>query len=188
MVTNVRLRRLPLVASLGLLVALLAHAAAYGSDHVAGGHYHTALTLLALAGLGGFAALSAGFAWLGARQADGSVLARALEPLLPGFAGTAASGVTWFALIERIEPEHHYHAPLVLITAALAVAAWIIAAGCRAFAKAVASIAIAFVARAFAPRTISTRRIFTRPSSARRTAFVYRRFVRPPPAVMTLPA
>jgi hypothetical protein len=188
MVTDVRLQRLPFLGSLGLLTALLAHEAVYGSSHAAGGPYHAALNLLALTGLGAFAVLTACVAWLGARQADGSILARALRAYLPGFRELAAVGALWFALIERIEPEHAVHAPLLLIIAALAFAAWLISAACRSFARALAAIALAIVARPFAPRMPVTRRLFTRPSSARRTAFVYRRFVRPPPAVMHVPA
>jgi hypothetical protein len=188
MVTIVRPRQLPGVALLGLLVALLAHTASYGGDHIAGGAYHTTLELLALAGAGGFAVLAGAFAWIGARRhADGSVLAARLSPLAPSAWSMAVSGAFWFFTIEHLEPEHPWHAPLPLIALCLAVAAALVAVASRALVRAIAGVAFAIALRPFARRPVHYRRCFTRRSSARRAAFVYRRFVRPPPAVM-LPA
>ena len=172
-------------ASLGLLAALLAHTASYGSDHLAGGSHHVALDLLALGGAGGFVVLLAALAWLGAgRQADGSILAAALRPLVPGFGSLLVSASCWFAMIERIEPEHAMRAPIALIALCLVVAAAIIALVAAWFVRAVAAIAIAFAHLTFARRPVTYRRRFEHVSSARRTAFVYRRFARPPPGVM----
>ncbi|MGB6985659.1 MAG: hypothetical protein WBD74_06760 [Candidatus Aquilonibacter sp.] len=181
-----RLRQLLPVASLGLLAALLAHTASYGSDHVVGGSHHVALELLALAGAGSFGMVVAGLAWLGAgRHADGSVLAAAVRPLLPSLASLLASATLWFALIESIEPEHVTQAPIPLIGLCLFAASALIALAAKWFVAAVAAmVALAIITLAFAPRAASYRRRFEHVSSARRTDFVYRRFARPPPGVM----
>lgn len=175
-------------ASLGLLAALLAHAASYGSAHVVGGAHHVALELLALAGGGGFAAVVSALAWLGAgRQADGSVLAAALRPLVPSLASLLVSATFWFAAIESLEPEHATRAPILLIALCLVLAATIIALAAKWFVCAVAAIALAISHLTFARRLVTYSRRFKQRSSARRTDFVYRRFARPPPGLMLLP-
>ncbi len=180
---------MPGAALLGLLVALLAHSASYGNDHVAGGAYHTMLELLALLGVGAFVLLAAALAWSGAqRHADGSVLAAGLRPLVPHPWLMAATGALWFATIEGLEPGHVWHAPLLLIAICLALAAALIAFLARALVDALAQIAFAIAARPFARRPLHKRRRFSPRSSARRVAFAYRRCVRPPPALMLLPA
>ncbi len=185
MVTNVRLRQLLPAASLGLLAALLAHTASYGNTHVAGGAHHVALELLALAGGGGFVAVITVLAWLGAgRQANGSVLAAALRPLIPGLGSLLVSATLWFAAIESIEPEHATRAPLLVIALCLGLAAAVIALAAKWFVHAIATIAIAIATLTFARRPVTFRRRFEHVSSARRAAFVYRRFARPPPGVM----
>jgi hypothetical protein len=185
MVTIVRLRQFPGVALLGLLVALLAHTMSYGGDHVAGGAYHTTLELLALAGVGGLVVLVCAFAWLGARHlADGSVLVGRLRPLVPPLWAMAGSGAAWFFTIESLEPEHPWHAPLLLIALSLVAAAALVTLAARVLMHAIAEIVFAIAARSFARRPVHYRRRFAHRSSARRAAFVYRRFARPPPGVM----
>jgi hypothetical protein len=189
MVTIVRLRQLLPVASLGLLAALLAHTASYGSDHVVGGSHHVALELLALAGVGAFAMAAAGIAWLGAgRYADGSVLAAAIRPLVPSLSGLLASATVWFVLIESIEPEHATQAPILVVGLCLFAASALLAFAAKWFVAAIAVIVtLAGITLAFAPRVASYRRRFEHVSSARRTDFVYRRFARPPPGLTLLP-
>jgi hypothetical protein len=182
MVTIVRLRQLLPAASLGLLAALLAHTASYGDSHVIGGAHHVALELLALAGAGGFVMLVAALAWLGAgRHADGSVLAAALRPLVPGPGSLLVSTTFWFVAIESVEPEHAVHAPILLIACCLIAAAASVSFAAKWFVHAVATIALAIAHPTFARRPATYSRRFEQHSSARRTDFVYRRFARPPP-------
>jgi hypothetical protein len=184
----VRLRQLPPVTLLGLLAALLAHTAGFGNDHAAGGPYHGILSLLALLGVGGVAVCAVAWAWAGARQADGSVLAARLAPLSPRTPLLALSATLWYVGIERCEGPHVVHPAPLLVAVMLLAAAWLVATATRAFVRAIARIVLAFATHAFAQRAISARRVFTRPSSARRTAFINRRLARPPPAVMHVPA
>lgn len=188
MVTVVRLRQFPAVAILGLLASLAAHAASYGGNHEAGGAYHMALELLALAGVGGFLASVAAVAWLGVRRhADGSVLAAALRPLVPPVAALAVSAGLWFTAIESLEPNHLWHASLILVAIFLIAASLLINLASRALVRAIAALTVAIVRPPFARRPACYRRRFAHRSSARRTRFVYRRFARPPPSRMLLP-
>jgi hypothetical protein len=185
MVTIVRLRQFPAVAILGLLASLAAHAASYGGDHQAGGAYHTTLLLLALAGVGGFVVSLGALAWIGARrQADGSILAAALRPLVPPVAALAVSASLWFLMIESLEPTHVWHASVALVTLLLVAASLLINLASRALVRAIAAIVVAIARAPFLRRPVCYRRRFAHRSSARRTCFVYRRFVRPPPGVM----
>lgn len=188
MVTIVRLRQLLPPASLGLLAALLAHTASYGDSHVAGGAHHMTLELLALGGVGAFVAVAGALAWFGAgRQADGSVLAATLRPLVPSVGSLFAGASLWFAAIESMEPERATPAPLLLIAICLIAAAILVALAARWFVRAIAAIVLAIVHLAFARRPVTYRRRFEHVSSARRATFVYRRFARPPPGAMLLP-
>ena len=188
MVTIVRLQQLLSPASLGLLAALLAHTASYGGSHVAGGAHHLTLELLALGGIGAFVAVVGALAWLGAgRQTDGSILAAALRPLVPGVESLFVSATMWFAAIESIEPEHAMRAPLLVILVCLAAAAVLVALAARWFVHTVAAIVFTIVHLTFARRPVTYSRRFEHVSSARRIDFVYRRFARPPPGVMLLP-
>jgi hypothetical protein len=181
MVTIVMLRQLPGLASLGLLSALLAHTASYGSGHEAGGFYHAALLLTALAATGSFALATALLAALGAhRQGDGSILAAALRPALPGAGGLIVAASAWFTLIEKLEPHHAMVSPL-LIAAALIVAAATVAAVARRAVQALASIAFSVIAGAHRERAAYVPYVFAPAPSARAVAFAYRRFARPPP-------
>jgi hypothetical protein len=185
MVTMVRTRQLPGVALLGLLVALLAHTTSYGGSHVAGGAYHTTIELLAVAGAGAFVVLAACLAWLGARRhADGSILAASIRPLVPSLWAMMTSGALWFFTIESLEPEHPWHAPLFLVALCLLAAAMLVALVSRVLVDAIAETVFAISALPFDRRPVYRRRQLLPRSSARRVAFVYRRCVRPPPAVM----
>jgi hypothetical protein len=187
MVTIVRLRQLLPAASLGLLAALLAHAASYGNDHIAGGSYHVALDLLALGGVGGFAVVVASLAWLGApRLANGSILAAGLRPLVPSVGNLLISSTFWFSAIEGLEPEHATRAPIVVIAFCLALAATVISLAATWFVQAIAAAVIAIANLTYARRLVTCSRRFERVSSARRIDFVYRRFARPPPGVTLL--
>jgi len=173
---------------LGLLAALLAHTVSYGNNHVAGGSYHGVLELLALAGAGGFGAGVALLAWLGAaRHADGSILAARLRPVLPDLPALAASATLWFAIIEGLEPEHPWHAPILLVAMALAATSIVLLLAARAVVGAIAAIVFAIARAPFVRRPACFRRRFAHRSSARRAAFVHRRFARPPPGVKLLP-
>jgi hypothetical protein len=188
MVTIVRLRQFPAVALLGLLASLAAHAASYGGSHEAGGAYHTALQLLAVAGVGAFVVSLAALAWLGVRRrADGSVLAASLRPLVPPVAALAISASAWFAVIESLEPSHAWHASFVLVALFLVAASVLINLAGRALVRAIAAFAVAIARAPFARRPVCYRRRFASCSSARRTLVVYRRFARPPPSLMLLP-
>ena len=188
MVTNVRARQLPGLAILGLLASLLAHTASYGGNHELGGAFHTTLELLALVGAGAFAASIGALAWVGARrQAQGSILAAALRPLVPSAGSLMVSAGLWFVLIESLEPEHLWHASLLVVTLCLVAASLLVAFTARTLLRAVAAIVLAIARLPFVRRPVCYRRRFTHRSSARRAVFVYRRFARPPPGPMLLP-
>ena len=188
MVTIVRVRQFPAVAILGLLASLAAHAACYGGNHEAGGAYHSALMLLALAGVGGFVIAVGALAWLGVRRrAAGSILASALRPLVPPVAALVASASVWFATIENLEPDHTWNASLVLVAIFLIAASLLINLASHAFIRTIAAIVVAIAHAPFARRPVCYRRRFAHRSSARRTCFVYRRFARPPPGLMLSP-
>ena len=188
MVTTVKPRQLPGLAILGLLASLIAHAASYGGNHELGGAYHATLELLALVGAGAFAASIGAFAWLGARRyAEGSILAAALRPLVPSPGALAVSAGLWFGLIESLEPEHPWHASLLVVAVCLILASLLVAFAARALVRAVAAIVLAIARQPFVRRPVCYRRRFAHRSSARRAAFVYRRFARPPPGPMLLP-
>jgi hypothetical protein len=188
MVTIVRLRQLPGVAILGLVASLLAHVASYGGNHEAGGAYHMTLELLALGGAGVFLASVAALAWLGARRhADGSILAAALRPLVPSTAALAVSASLWFAAIESLEPQHLWHASVLVIALCLLAASLLVTLLARAFVRAIAAIVLAIAREPFLRRPVCYRRRFAHRSSARCAAFVYRRFARPPPIAFASP-
>ena len=179
---------MPAVALLGLLAALLAHAGSYGDDHVAGGAYHRLFELLGIGGAGGFALAVVAIASLGARRhVDGSVLAAAMRPLTPTFLPLMASATSWFIAIESVEPEHHFHAALVLVAICLAAASLLIVALTQWFLQAVAAIVFAIAPTPFDRRPVTYRRRFAHRSSARRISIVYRRFGRAPPRLTLIP-
>lgn len=184
MVTTVIPRQLPGIALLGLLSALLAHTAAYGGEHAAGGPYHTLLLLVAIAGAGLFAVVGGSVALVGARRhADGSILAAALRTAIPGPGALLGSATLWFVTIEALEP-HHAAAPVVLVVAALILASLAVGSAARGFVRGIAEIAFAVTAAPFHKRPVFRRHRFSPPPSARTVAFAYRRFARPPPLTL----
>jgi hypothetical protein len=181
METVVNLRQLPGLASLGLLAALMAHAVSYGGQHEAGGVYHTALLLTAMAGAGSFAMAVALLAAFGLRrQADGSCLAAALRPMLPGVLPLIVAASGWFALIETVEP-HHAAVSVLMVAAALVLAAVCVLAASQRLIDALARIVFDFIAAAHRKRAAFAQYFFAPRPSARAVAFAYRRFARPPP-------
>ncbi len=175
------LRKVPGTLALGLVVSLAAHAALYGGEHSVGGAYHALLLQAATGGLIGLVFLLCSLAWNGARIAsDGTILAARLSQRLPGLGWLAASGSLWYLLAERSEPSHAGVAPLAVVIA-LAAASALVTVLTRAAVRAVAAVIFAVVRYAFSTRTPSwTRRPGSRPI-ARRPAYAWRRFARPPP-------
>lgn len=181
MVTPVMLRQLPGLATLGLLAALLAHEAVFGGSHVAGGAYHVALILTALAGSGSLVLLGAAFAAAGGRRlAEGSVLAADLRAIVPPVPGLLGSATFWFAAIERCEPQHHGVAVAPLLCA-LVLATLVVAVVARWAIEQVARAVLEFTQPAHRRRLRFVQYWFAPPPSARAVAFAYRRFARPPP-------
>ncbi len=176
------LREFPGALVLGVLASLMAHTALFGGDHAMGGGYHAALLQLAIVGSVGLLVFYGLLAWSGSRNAaDGSVLAARITPRLPGFFALCASTTLWYAVAERIEPEHAAHAPLLGTMVALAAAAWVVLALTRALVRLLASAVIAIARTRWAPRVLflverSPVRLIVRRSPIHR-----RRFARPPP-------
>jgi hypothetical protein len=184
METAVTPRQLPGLALLGLLAALLAHAASYGGEHEAGGVYHTVLLLTAIAGAGGFGVATAILVAFGSRRhGDGSLLAAALRPALPSPVPLTVAASAWFAVMETMEPHHVVMSPLA-IAMALILAALVVCAGARRFINALAKIVFCIIAAAHRRRAAFAPYIFAPRPSARAVAFAYRRFARPPPALV----
>ncbi|MGH7738356.1 MAG: hypothetical protein ACREMP_10905 [Candidatus Tyrphobacter sp.] len=150
-----RLRGLPGAAALGLLAALLVHAAAYGTTHVMGADFHGAF--LALAGCAGFSlfAILAALALLGARtSASGSILAARLRAHLPNWFVLAVSTIAWFSLIEGCEPKHG-QAPTLVLLALVAGVAWLVLGCARALLALLARIAFGIL---WQPAAVQPRR------------------------------
>jgi len=166
---------------LGLPVALLAHVATYGNEHVIGGSAH-ALVIevgLVLAALAGVVATAA--CLLSPRCAEsGSVLAARLGAYLPGWLPLALCALGWFLGIERCESAAFGFDPLTLLW--LAAFAFLAVRGARAAARAVATLAVAWFAPARSARTgiSNLRYAYAAPLVASR-GHVRRRFARPPP-------
>jgi hypothetical protein len=166
---------------LGLPVALLAHLAIYGNEHLVGGSEHALLIEVGyvLAALAGVAALAA--CLLSSRSAEsGSVLACRFATYLPAWFPLAVCALGWFLGIERCESPTFAFAPLTLVW--LAVFAVLAVRGARAAARAWASLAVAWFAPALAARAgiASLRFAYAAPLVATRR-HVRRRFARPPP-------
>jgi hypothetical protein len=181
MVTIVKLRQLPGLATLGLLAALLAHEGIFGNQHVAGGIYHAALILTALAGSGSLVVLATALAAAGAgRMVNGSVLAAALRPILPSGPAVLASAACWFAAIERLEPRHA-ESPALFVLTALILASAVVMAIARGTVEQIAEIVLHCTRATHRKRSRFVHFSFAPPPSARAVAFAYRRFARPPP-------
>lgn len=166
---------------LGLPVALLAHVATYGNEHLIGGSVH-ALVMeagLVLAALAGIVAI--GTCLLSSRSAEsGSVLAARLSAYLPGWLPLAVCALGWFLGIERCESASFAFAPLTLLW--LAVFAVLTARGAGAAARAIATLAVAWFApaRSARPGIRNLRFAYAAPPIVSR-GYVRRRFARPPP-------
>lgn len=166
---------------LGLPVALLAHVAIYGNEHLIGGSAHALVVEvgLALAALGGVVAIAT--CLLSSHSAEsGSVLAARLSAYLPGWLPLALCALGWFLGIERCESASFGFDPITLFW--LAGFAVLAARGARAGARAVATLAVAWFApaRSTRPGIRNLRFAYAAPLVASR-GHVRRRFARPPP-------
>jgi len=166
---------------LGLPVALVAHAAIYGNEHLVGGSAHALLTegALVLAALAGIAALAA--CLLSSRSAQsGSVLAARFAAYLPDWLPLVLCALGWFLGIERCESASFGFDPSTLVW--LAIFAFLGARGARAAARAVAALAVTWFAPARSARDGigSVRLAYAAPLVASR-GHARRRFARPPP-------
>lgn len=141
------LRRLPAALGLGLPTALLAHEAAFGGQHAAGGALHGSL-LTSCAGLVAGALVTAcALAWSGARAtADGSILATRLRRFAPTYPQLLIAAWAIFGLIEWVEP-HHGQPFALLALPALALATWLICTIASRLLRLLAAIAVAIAAR-----------------------------------------
>lgn len=174
------LRQLPGLASLGLLSALLAHEAAYGGSHAAGGAYHAALLLTVIAGSGVFGLLAVLAAVAGRRTADGSLLAAVLRPAAPRPLALLVASGAWFASIEAVEPKHT-ELSIAIVAAALLAASLLVWALAQRIIDVIAGAVIAILRERHRPRLPFVHYIGAPAPSARAVAFAYRRFARPPP-------
>jgi hypothetical protein len=166
---------------LGLPVALLAHVATYGNEHLIGGSAHALLIEVGfvLATLAGVVSIAA--CLLSSASAEsGSVLAARLSTYLPGWFPLALCALGWFLGIERCESAVFAVAPLTLLW--LTGFAFLAARGARAAARAIATLAVAWFAPARSARAgiHNLRFAYVAPPVASR-GHVRRRFARPPP-------
>lgn len=166
---------------LGLPVALLAHVATYGNEHVMGGSQHNLLIGVGfvLAALAGVAALAGSL--LSSRSAQsGSVLATRIGSYLPAWWPLAICAFGWFAGIERLESPTLAFDPLTLLW--LGILAFLAIRGARATVRACAALAVAWFApaRAGRPGIANLRFAYATPPVASR-GHRRRRFARPPP-------
>jgi hypothetical protein len=174
------LRQLPGTVLLGLLAALLAHTADYGGSHEAGGLYHTAFVLVALAGAGSFALLATVLGALAGRQGDGSLLAARLRPMIPRTPALLLGATGWFATMEALEPRHTA-AALAVVAISLLLASVVLRIFTRWLVRAIAQVAFIVFAAPHHARVFFAERCFALRPSVRTASFVYRRFARPPP-------
>jgi len=101
---------------LGLPVALLAHVATYGNEHLIGGSAHALVMEVGfvLAALAGVTAIAT--CLLSSRSAEsGSVLAARLSAYLPAWLPLALCALGWFLGIERCESASFGFDPLTLL-------------------------------------------------------------------------
>lgn len=121
--------------------------------------------------------------WGGAKfAADGSVLASRIAARLPGFPMLAASTLFWFALGERIEPQHGT-TPLPLSLLVLLVAAFAIQALARSVVRWLAQAVFSIARPSCHPELVEGRlNTYATPGRAQRDT-TGRRFARPPPIV-----
>lgn len=166
---------------LGLPVAVFAHVAIFGHEHVIAGAHHNDVMDAALTVVAMLATLLALGSFLGSRRvADGSILAARMTAHLPSWP-LAITSLGWFALLEHFENR----SPSVAGMFVVALVALAVMLGLRAFAKMLARVTLA---------------LFTDPVVARRSRIIFanrepqlllrtrlsttRRFARPPPAFL----
>jgi hypothetical protein len=178
----VTLRQFPAAVVLGLVAALVAHAALFGGEHAMGGAYNAPLLEFGAAAAAALAAALGTMLWSASRYAaDGSVLARRAAGSFPGFGSLAIAATAWFAFGECVEPAHA-GVPLVATAAALLAACWAV----LRFARAVVAVVARVVFRlAFAPphpEPVEGRlHLLVELRQAQRDRLWARRFTRPPP-------
>ncbi len=168
---------------LGLPVALLAHMATYGGEHVVGGAEHgfvvaTALLVASLAAVIGVAATV-----LSSRHAQsGSVSAARIGAYLPAWLPLALTAFAWFWGVERLESSHVvFSLPIIL---GLALVAWLTVRGARAVLRGLAGFAVAWYAPGRSGRGFTALRLPTVAPVATPLAPLRRRFARPPPLAL----
>ncbi len=166
---------------LGLPVALLAHVATFGNEHVMGGSEHALLVQVGyvLAALAGVAGLTGTL--LSSRSAQsGSLLATRISTYLPVWLPLVICALGWFIGIERLESPTPSIDPLTLLW--LGILAFLAIRGARAAVRAFAALAVAWYApaRAARPGLASLRFAYSVPPVVSR-GHVRRRFARPPP-------
>lgn len=147
-----------------------------------GGNYHEILVQLASASALGGLVLFAAVSWIGAaRTLDGSVLAGRLGSALPGFVPVLLAAAGWFAVAERLEPQHAASPAAWAVVAALAVAAWLTLRVARAVVAVVAGAVARFSAAPFAPRSPVWAPFALPAPRPQLRPLLRRRFARPPP-------
>ena len=153
-----------------------------------GGAYHGMLLQLALGGTFGVGVAFAALAWSGAGQvADGSILAARLGERLPGLPMLLATTTFWFALGERVEPEHAA-ASLILTLLSLVICAALLRVVVQHALRLLLGAVFAVPRTRFAGRTpLWARRSRSLPT-LRRSPLLRRRFARPPPITATVRA
>ncbi|MBV8147774.1 MAG: hypothetical protein JO092_01640 [Candidatus Eremiobacteraeota bacterium] len=177
------LRQTPGALVLGLVAALVGHAALFGGEHAIGGAYHSLLLQVAAAAGFGFGGALGALLWSGARfAADGSVLATRIAAHLPGLPGVAVSTALWFSLGERLEP-HHAGTPLAFALVALLGAAALILGIARALVRWIAHIAFAISRAKTCGAVVRARADTNGPVFRAQRDATGRRFARPPPIV-----
>ncbi len=172
-------RRLPGAATLGLLVAFVAHGVSYGDGHAMGGGYDDVLRSIALLATLAFTAFWVALSWIiGKRLRDGSIVSAIAAQFIPGVPGVGVAALGWFCLAESIESGHP-QAPVPLIVSALLLASVAVTILSRVVLRTLAKIVFAVGWRAFEPRIpawtsvadtsvqldplVRTRRLFSRP-------------------------
>jgi hypothetical protein len=167
---------------LGLLAALLAHAAVYGGGHAMGGRYGTLVAGSAALGLTAALVAALVLAWSHAGQTvNGSVLAARLSRRLPSWPTLAIASSLWFAAAECAEPHHAIWSPAVL-GVTLAAAAFIVRAWARASLRFIATIVFAMRRRGARIVAGPIRRAYAAPIR-RGSEPVYAQYARPPPGI-----
>ena len=175
------LRELPGALVLGLLASLVAHAVIFGGEHAMGGAYNGLLLQLAVVGSLGMGVAFAAVAWGGAgRLADGSVLAARIGERLPALPTIFGATCFWFALGERIEPEHAA-ASLLFTLLCLVVSAALLGVAARFTLRLLVDATFAVSRPPFLRRIPAWVRRTQQPPIILRSPLLRRRFARPPP-------